>query len=565
MAINVFQGFRTTLLCASVALAYSGAVYAEAQVQNVKLNDVTVFIRGAELFNSSKITLPAGESEVIFTNIASGLNEQSLMLDADNGVVVQSSSVKRDFLTENVSPEVDRLTKQIEAEVREQSKLNVQREVIQAQLSVLESNKSLGNEKQGASVEQINQMLELVNKRMSEALLADIDIKEKIATIDKNIEKLNSQLNEAQEKTGQTVNQVVVKFYTPKAVTSDVKLSYVIRDAGWVPTYDVRVDNINQPVKLSYKANVFQNSGINWDKVNLTLSSGNPSEGAQAPRMNPWYIDVYKDYSMSKVSSKSAPMAVTAPAPADYMAEVSTAITERERMEPAEMARQAKVREESSKKKSLSEYVVTDVGGVNTRFSISLPYNIAADGKGHSVLIKDVDVQGDYRYVVVPKMEQDAFLQVQLKDWENLNLLPGKSSIFFEGSFVGQGYINTKNAKETLDLSLGRDKKIIVNRENNKQLTSKSEFFGNSVSQQYAYTMDVKNTRKEPIKLVVLDQVPMSRDSSITVDSLKYDGATYNKDTGEVEWSLDLAPNQSQKLSLSYTVKYPKDQRVVGL
>ncbi|WP_159567663.1 DUF4139 domain-containing protein [Budvicia diplopodorum] len=559
MAINVFQGFRTTLLCASVALAYSGAVYAEAQVQNVKLNDVTVFIRGAELFNSGKVSLPAGESEVIFTNIASGLNAQSLMLDANNGVVVQSSSVRRDFLTENLSPEVERLTKQIEAEVREQSKLNVQREVIQAQLSVLESNKSLGNEKQGTSVEQINQMLELVNKRMSEALLADIDIKEKIAVIDKNIEKLNSQLDEAQQKTGQAVNQVVVKFYTPKAVTSDVKLSYVIRDAGWVPTYDVRVNNINQPVKLSYKANVFQNSGINWDKVNLTLSSGNPSEGAQAPRMNPWYLDVYKDYSRSKVSQPGEPMAVMAPSPA-IMEERAESL-EQVAYE-ADSAEQVK---RKSDRKALSEYVVTDVGGVNTRFSISLPYNIAADGKGHSVLIKEVDVQGDYRYVVVPKMEQDAFLQVQLKDWENLNLLPGKSSIFFEGSFVGQGDINTKNAKETLDLSLGRDKKILVNRENNKQLTSQSEFFGNSVSQQYAYSMDVKNTRKEPIKLVVLDQVPMSHDSSITVEGLKHDGASYNKDTGEVQWSLELAPNQSQKLGLSYTVKYPKDQRVIGL
>lgn len=558
MAINVLQGFRTTLLCAAVALAYSGAVYADAQVQNVKLNDVTVFIRGAELFNSGKITLPAGESEVIFTNIASGLNEQSLMLDADNGVVVQSSSVRRDFLTENVSPEVERLTKQIEAEMREQSKLNVQREVIQAQLSVLESNKSLGGEKEGTSVEQINQMLELVSKRMSEALLADIEIKEKIAVIDKNIEKLNSQLNEAQEKTGQAVNQVVVKFYTPKAVTSDVKLSYVIRDAGWVPTYDVRVDNINQPVKLSYKANVFQNSGINWDKVNLTLSSGNPSEGAQAPRLNPWYIDLPKNYAMSRSAKQSPPMPVAAPAADLSIAEVNDYAAG-----GAEVERAA--RERQVKSKSLSEYVVTDVGGVNTRFSISLPYNIAADGKGHSVSIKEVDVQGDYRYVVVPKIEQDAFLQVQLKDWENLNLLPGKSSIFFEGSFVGQGYINTKNAKETLDLSLGRDKKIIINRENDKQMTSKSEFFGNSVSQQYSYVMDVKNTRKEPIKLVVLDQVPMSRDSAITVDGLKYDGASYNKDTGEVQWTLDLTPNQAQKLSLSYTVKYPKDQRVTGL
>ncbi|WP_025123192.1 DUF4139 domain-containing protein [Serratia sp. H1n] len=539
-----FPRFNTTLVAASVLLACSGL----AQAQNVTLNDVTVFIRGAELFNSSKVTLPAGESEIVFTNIASGLNEQSLMLDADNGVVVQSFSIKRDFLTENLSPEVEQLTKQIDDETREQSKLNVQREVIQAQLAVLESNRALGSEKEGASVEQVNQMLELVSRRMSEVLLADIDIKEKIAAIDKNIEKLKSQLAEAQEKTGQAVNQVVVKFYTPKAVTSNVKLSYVIPDAGWVPTYDVRVNSITQPVKLSYKANVFQNSGINWDKVNLTLSSGNPSEGAQAPQLQPWYLDFYQDYSSSKMAMS---MSKPAPAPAPV----------------AEMAYGALADESAAPRarKSLSDYVVTDAGGVNTRFSISLPYNIASDGKGHSVTIKDVEVQGDYRYVVVPKIEPDAFLQVQLKDWEKLNLLPGKSSIFFEGSFVGQGYINIAEAKETLDLSLGRDKKIIVNRENEKQLTSKAEFFGNSVSQQYSFATSIKNTRNEPIKLVVMEQMPLSRDSAITIDGLKYDGASYDKDTGNVQWAVDLPANQTQKFTLSYTVKYPKDKRVTNL
>ena len=539
-----FPRFNTTLVAASVLLACSGLAHA----QNVTLNDVTVFIRGAELFNSSKVTLPAGESEIVFTNIASGLNEQSLMLDADNGVVVQSFSIKRDFLTENLSPEVEQLTKQIDDETREQSKLSVQREVIQAQLAVLESNRALGSEKEGASVEQVNQMLELVSRRMSEVLLADIEIKEKIAAIDKNIEKLKSQLAEAQEKTGQAVNQVVVKFYTPKAVTSNVKLSYVIPDAGWVPTYDVRVNSITQPVKLSYKANVFQNSGINWDKVNLTLSSGNPSEGAQAPQLQPWYLDFYQDYSSSKMAMS---MSKPAPAPAP-VAEMAYGAVADEAVAPRA-------------RKSLSDYVVTDAGGVNTRFNISLPYNIASDGKGHSVTIKDVEVQGDYRYVVVPKIEPDAFLQVQLKDWEKLNLLPGKSSIFFEGSFVGQGYINIAEAKETLDLSLGRDKKIIVNRENEKQLTSKAEFFGNSISQQYSFATNIKNTRKEPIKLVVMEQMPLSRDSAITIDGLKYDGASYDKDTGNVQWAVDLPANQTQKFTLSYTVKYPKDKRVSNL
>lgn len=173
--------------------------------------------------------------------------------------------------------------------------------------------------------------------------------------------------------------------------------------------------------------NVFK--GFNWDKVNLTLSSGNPSEGAQVSRMNPWYIDVYKDDSMSKGRSKNMPMA---------MPESESSMVEQA--------------------------------------------NESMDGSGR---IESAEMTPH-------KMEQDAFLQIQLKDWESLNLLPEKSSIFFEGSFVGQGYINTKNAKETLDLSVGRDKKIIVNRENNKQVTSRSEFFGNSASQQYAYTMDVK-------------------------------------------------------------------------
>ncbi|GKX61446.1 membrane protein [Pragia fontium] len=548
--------FSISLLSASLALACPALAYADSLTEKVRLNDVTVFIRGAELFNSGKVSLPAGESEVVFTNIASGLNEQSLMIEADNGVVVQSSGVRRDYLSENLSPEVESLKKQIESEVRAQSKLNVQREVIQAQLAILESNRALGGEKEGASVEQVNQMLQLVNNKMREVLLTDIDLREQLAEIDKNIEKLNKQLAEAQQKSGQAVNQVVVKFYSPKAVTSDIKLSYVIRDAGWVPTYDVRVDNITQPVKLSYKANVFQNSGINWDKVNLTLSTGNPSEGAQAPRLMPWYIDLNKQPLLSVSKMKNDVMEVSAPAPSNALmgAELD-----------GNFAEGAGLEQRKKVSKPLSDYVVTDVGGVNTRFSITLPYNIAADGKGHSVMIKQVDVQGDYRYVVVPKLEQDAFLQVQLKAWENLNLLPGKSNIFFEGSYVGQGYIDTRYIKDTLDLSLGRDKKILVNRENAKLTTAKAEFFGNSVNQQYSYTMDVRNTRKEPIKLVVLDQIPMSRNASVTVDSVQYDGASYNKDTGEVQWLLDLAPNELRKLSLSYTVKSPKDERVVGL
>lgn len=552
---SAFPLFARSGLYLSIALGCTAPALANPLTQAAHLDNVTVFLRGAELFNSSRIALPAGESEVVFTNVATGLNAQSLMVEADNGVVVQSTGVRRDFLSENLSPEVEALKKQREDVGQEKQRLEARRAVIQAQLDVLENNRAMGGESASVSVEQVNQMLQLVGSKMDELLLADIQLRQQLEEVEKNLTRLTSQLEEAQQKNERAVNQVLVKFYSDKAVTANVRLSYVVNDAGWVPTYDVRVDSISGPVQLGYKADVYQNSGINWDKVKLTLSSGNPSEGAQAPTIAPWYIDLQKETKLGKSSagwlnSESLDEAAP-PRPAPV---------------PMEMPAGRMVADERSKmKRSLPSFVITDAGGVNTRFSISLPYNIASDGKAHSVLVKQSEVKGNYRYVSVPKREQNAFLQVQLQDWEKLNLLPGRSNVFFEGSFVGQGQINPRNIQDTLDISLGRDKKILIKREDERLTTDKAALFGNTSSRKYVYGIEVKNTRAEPITLNVLDQIPLSRNSAVTVEELKYGGAEYNKDSGEVSWKLELKPGESRKMSFGYTVKFPQNERVSGL
>lgn len=118
-------------------------------MEKASLHDVTVFLRGAELFNANSVSLPAGESEVVFTNIANGLNEQSLQLEASGGAVIKSFSVRRDYLNERISTQVETLKKQLETELREQNRINARRQVIQAQLAVLESNRSVGGERKG--------------------------------------------------------------------------------------------------------------------------------------------------------------------------------------------------------------------------------------------------------------------------------------------------------------------------------------------------------------------------------------------------------------------------------
>lgn len=546
------------VLFVPLTLVCSGMSYAadlSYQVKDAKLNEVTVFLRGAELFNSAQIDLPAGESEVIFTNIAADINEKTLLIGSDSKVLVKSSVIRRNFLSEKVnSPEIERLESQIEELQENRLQLQIEQQIIDAQLAMLEENSQLGNEKAATTLEDISGMWNFIATQMKDALRTRAEINKSIGELDKKLNSMRSQVQELQSKGVVPGNQLAVKFYSEQPVSTNVYISYAIRNANWVPTYDVSVDKVNGPVHFTYKASVAQASGISWDNVRLKLSTGNLSQSAQAPVLKPNYLALYEEQQFKSNSDRYYMNSVEESAVVAY--EVQKAMPE-----------SARADKKLFTSGSIDGYVVTNVSGVNTTFDISLPYTIPSDSKQHLVSIKEQQAKGDYRYFVVPKLNNSAFLQVQIADWQELNLLPGKSNVFFEGSFIGEGRINTDDIRDdTMNISLGRDSKIIVERNNVSAMKGKPEFFGNNINQQYGYAIDVKNSRSEPIKLVVADQIPVSRDAQVTVIDVKHDKtAQLNKDTGEVLWTLTMPANGAQKLSLSYTVRYPKDKQVTGL
>jgi uncharacterized protein (TIGR02231 family) len=163
--------------------------------------------------------------------------------------------------------------------------------------------------------------------------------------------------------------------------------------------------------------------------------------------------------------------------------------------------------------------------------------------------------------VAIPRLDKDAFLQAQVTQWEDLNLLPGETNIFFEGSFVGNGNIDMRNIKDTMNISLGRDKKIIVKREIDKKLHSRKTI-GTNERESIAYSIIARNTRKEDIDLVIYDQLPISTDASIIVEDAEYGDALLDETTKSLRWIMSLKPAESKKVQLSYTVKYPKGKTV---
>ncbi|MFN4246286.1 MAG: DUF4139 domain-containing protein [Flavipsychrobacter sp.] len=534
--------YRKYVLMAGFLLATSHNIWAQTR-QSVNISHATIFLNGAELSSSTKINLPQGESEILFTNIAGNVNQQSLNIGADNGVVIQSATFQNNFLVaEILSPRARAIQDSIDIIENGRAGTNNMLAVTNEQIAVLSQNKQVSGSQSGLSVTELTKMLDLIKTRLSGLLAEKNKLNATLKKTDERLTLLRMQLEAEKSKDFQPGGQLLVKFYAPRATSSDVNISYVVPNAGWSPTYDLRVEDLKNPVKLFYKANVFQNSGVKWDKIKITLSTGNPSEGAQAPALQPWYLAFYNPVAygegyMNSYQNQAAPRA------------------------KAIMMESATEDAKAPAAGTLNNYVQVNNSGISTTFDIDLPYTIPSDGQQHLVSVKSYELPATYRYFVVPKMDRDAFLQAQITNWEDLNLIPATTNIFYEGSYVGQGFIDMRNTKDTMNISLGRDKKIIVRRERDKELRS-VKTIGTNIKETFVYTVSIRNTRKEALNITVLEQLPISNDKDIVIEDTDVDGGTLEETTGEVKWILSVKPNETVKKKIAFTVKYPKGKSI---
>ncbi len=195
---------------------------------------------------------------------------------------------------------------------------------------------------------------------------------------------------------------------------------------------------------------------------------------------------------------------------------------------------------------------------VNMEYTIDIPYTIPSDGEDYGIKIKDVSLPVNYVYHAIPKLESDVFLTAEIKDWTQLNLVSGKSSIYYQGTFTGESFIDANHSGDTLTISLGRDKNVIVAREGNKQMIDK-RIVGSSIKETIGWDITVKNNKDAKIKITIHDQFPVSEKKSIEVERLESSGAKVEEKTGKLTWELQLEPNEKKTLSYKYSVKYPKN------
>lgn len=599
------------------------------QIAASTIDKVTVFLQGAQVNRSAKASILPGKTELVFGNISPSIDKQSIQVKAEGKITVLSVNHQINFLKEQEAREeivqVDQQKNLVQEKIAiEKNLLSV---FIQEE-SLLLKNQDIKGDQSTLKASELREAADFQRLRLTEVYTRKTEIEKLIKKMEAELEKLNKQLKVLNEKKDQSTSEIIVSVSSKETTISNFTISYLVKNASWFPTYDVRVKDVVSPINIQYKANINQSSGEDWKEVKLMLSTGNPNQDGNKPNLQPWYLRYlsYTEINSKLISSTSTTAGnnaafgrvvdaqgkpvisasivvkgtnkvttsnsegffnITIPAGNNTLV-VSAVGMQSIETKPLLSFMNIALPESSSR---LDEVVVTGFSSgvsnnydrsyspirekksenaintttlyqpTSTVYEIEEPYSIPKDGKQYMVEIKEYELQAIYQYYAVPKLNENAFLTAKLLDWQELNLIPGEANLFLEGNFLGKSILDIYNAGDTLELSLGMDKGVVVKRTMVKEFSQK-RFLANNKIDARKFDIIVRNNKLHPINISVEDQFPISTSKEIEIDDKEAKAAKIDSETQKIHWQFDIEPKKDVKASYSYSVKYPKDKRL---
>lgn len=551
-------------------------VFGFAQIQNPEqrvetpAKAVTLYLDGAEINQQKQITLNPGMTSVVFTNLSSKLIPKSIQVNAGENISVLSVTEKLNFL--NSTTETLKI-KQLRDSLKDHEYKNQQmindREAYEKEKELLSKNMSIGGNDKGVAVAELKLAADFYRARIKEINAEILKLNTKLNSDDAITVRLQNELEELNADEKKPSGEIIILLQTDTRITTTIDLKYVVSDAGWAPYYELKAEDIGKPITLVYRARVFNNTGVNWSDVKLKLSTSDPTRSASKPNIDPWYLNFnsgitsyqnarFLDGDGSNNAAQNQAYYQQSQIRTENLENQAAYQSLNERDLKSYNSFKQKEKTQTGKKIVYEEVQVSEL---SAEFEIKKPYSIPSDAKPYIVEVTTYSLDATYKHYSIPKVEKDAFLLARITGWEDLDLIEGPANVYFGGTYVGQSYVNPKSVNDTLDLSFGRDSKVIVTRTKLKDFNTE-RLIGNNRKVSYTYEMVVKNNRKSAIQIDLEDQIPISQNSEITVEVQEVSKGTINKDDGKVNWKFLIPSGETQKVIISYTIKYPRNRNL---
>lgn len=594
-------------LCLAICLmTLSFSLFAndEKKTSTANLKSVTVYRTGAEMIHTASASLSKGNNELIIEGISQYTDVNSIQVNCPSTVTILGVEFSNNYLVNEItSPVIKKLNDSLERINADIYKTDISITINNDLLEVLKSNKEIKGTQTGLSVAELMKLIDYYKLKSGELQNELSALSLKRAKLELVADKIRNQIAEEQKKNNKSAGRLILQLSAAVAGNSEFTLSYITQNAYWTPYYDIKATDVKSPLQIIYKAKIVQTTGIDWEKVKLSLSTSTPSQYGTAPLLKSWflsYINPVQKMEKMLTASNSIPStaySVEGKAPGlnvqstqSFMIRGSNSLSgnsnplyivngsimqaaDFSKLDPNSIASVDVLKNENAValygsmaangaivvtlKDGLDDYVSVTDHALDVSYDIDIPYDVPSNGKQQIATLKETSIPAFYKFYSVPKLEKEVYLLAEVSEWEKLNLLPGEANIIFEGTYVGKSFIDPGSTSDTLNLTLGKDKRIQVKREKVTDFSS-VKFLGTNKLQTITYDITVKNNKKDAVNLILKDQYPISTNKDIEVELLESSAAANNTEIGVLTWQTELAPGESKKFRISYSAKYPK-------
>lgn len=540
----------------------SQALAEDIQAQSV-ISKVTVYPDSALLTRAASLKLSPGEYKVIFPNIIPEVDENSLRVTASDTAAVRlfGAQLKREYLKELPSEQVQQLKDQIQKMQDEYKALENQQQVLSETKNFLDSLRIFTHDQlpkdlitKVPSAKELDETYGFLGSKLKENYSQVLENELKKRDLSEKISAARRQLAEMSGSVQKLKRSITVDVEVLKASTFELSISYLVGGAYWQPVYDARAAFDRSEVELVSHGIVRQSTGEDWQDVEMTLSTAKPAIGGRMPYVEPWFLRPY--IPRPAMVAESMPM----------KGMMQRQAFNKEALDKDEMAVGGVELEEKAK------YAVVEQKGIAVAYKLPRKATVKCDGSDNKLAVSSQILKGDFEYSSFPRAILTAYLGSRVTNADNLQLLAGRVNIFLDGDFVGISSIDNIGPAEQFDLYLGADENVKVKRDLVEKKVDETLIGGipsPTKKTTFKYKLTVENYKSKNIMVKLFEAMPVSEDDRIKVKIDKVSVEPVKKDwkdrKGVWLWELSLAPKAKQEIFYTYTVEHPRDMQVEGL
>jgi len=256
------------------------------------ITDATVFINGAQVIRKKAVDITPGKSTLKFVGLSPYLDAKSVQVKVNGQITVLSVNHQLNYIDSAAqSKSVDQL---LEKKKAIEDKLTVEKtslDIVNEEFSFLKDNRAIGGKNQEVSLNNLKETSNFYRERIATLKMKELEINKSIDNLQAEKAKLENQIRQISTTPKQPTSEVLVKVDAKSPIRCEMELSYYVNNAGWFPSYDIRAKSIEDPIELTYKANIHQNTLEDWKNVKLKLSSTNPNQGNVAPQLQTYFLN----------------------------------------------------------------------------------------------------------------------------------------------------------------------------------------------------------------------------------------------------------------------------------